>query len=93
MALVTFFPRFLPLAMLSRWTMNPRLKAGLNLMPVAILSSIVFPSLFSSSQQSFTLMPQLLISAAAVVLLVYRFHNLWLGIIAGMLAFWLLGLV
>ncbi len=91
MAAVTFLPRLLPLAFFSRWNLNPRLKAGLSFMPVAIMAAIVFPSLFSTSEKIFTLDPQLLVAAVPVILLAYFFRNLWLAILAGMLAYWLLG--
>jgi branched-subunit amino acid transport protein len=91
MAAVTFLPRFLPLALFSRWTLSPGLKAGLSFMPVAILSAIVFPILFSNTESAFTLDPQLLVSALFVVVLTYFFRNLWLAVIIGMLAYWILG--
>jgi branched-subunit amino acid transport protein len=46
MAVVTFIPRFIPLAFLSRRAIPERIKAALEYIPVAILSAIVFPILF-----------------------------------------------
>lgn len=92
MAAVTFLPRFLPLALLSRFSLSPRLKESLGYMPVAILSAILFPALFSTADSSFILQPRLILAALLVAVLMYYFKNLWLAVITGMLVYWLLGL-
>jgi len=49
MAVVTFVPRFLPMVLLTKWTLPEKMKQGLDYMPTAILSAIVFPLLFFDS--------------------------------------------
>ena len=92
MAAVTFLPRFVPLALISRLSLNPRLKESLGYMPVAILSAILFPALFSTADSSFILQPRLLLAALPVIVLMYFFKNLWLAVTTGMLAYWLAGI-
>jgi branched-subunit amino acid transport protein len=91
MAVVTFIPRFLPLALFSRWTPGPRLRLFLSYIPVAILSAILFPILFSTPESPLSFEPRLLVSALPVAVLAYVFRNLWLAVIAGMLVYWVMG--
>ena len=93
MGVVTFLPRFLPLALMSRFSLSARLKNSLGYVPVAIISAILFPLLFSSSSSSFVLDAQVLLAALLVVGFFYFSKNLWLGVLAGMLAYWLLGVL
>ncbi len=92
MAGVTFLPRYLPLAVLSRLSIGPRLRAGLGFLPVAIMSAIVFPSLFSTTERPLVFEPRILISAIPVIILSYIFKKLWVAVIAGMLMYWVSGL-
>jgi len=43
MGIVTFLPRFFPMAFLARWVIPERVKMGLGYIPIAILSAIFFP--------------------------------------------------
>ena len=55
MACVTFIPRFLPMAVFTKWTVPERLRWGLEYIPVAVLSAIVFPILsFLTEEGLFT---------------------------------------
>ena len=93
MTAATFLPRFLPMALLSRWTLRPGIKTALGYMPVAILAAITFPALFFAADDRLSLNPQLLISALPVIVVSYFFRNLWLAVIAGMITYWLLGII
>jgi branched-subunit amino acid transport protein len=91
MAIVTFLPRFLPMAFLTRRAIPEKMKIGLDYIPVAILSAIVFPLLFSPSNGKVE--PQLILAALPVFIFAHRMKNLWGSVILGMLVYWGLGLV
>ena len=93
MAIVTFIPRFLPMAFLTRRAIPEKMKVGLDYIPVAILSAIVFPLLFSPSNGKVGFEPQLLLAAIPVFIFAHRRKNLWGSIILGMLIYWGLGYI
>jgi 4-azaleucine resistance transporter AzlC len=93
MALVTFLPRFIPLAIFTRWAPPERIKRMLHFMPTAIMAAIVFPVLFSSAQGKLIFEPRVLLSALPVFLLAFKTKNLWASVILGMLTYWLSGFV
>ena len=93
MAIVTFIPRFIPLAFLSRRAIPERIKAGLEYIPVAILSAIVFPILFFEGRGAFTVQQQLLLSAIPVSAFAWKVRSLWGSVVFGMLIYWGLGFV
>ena len=90
MGLVTFLPRFIPMAFLSRWIFPEKLKVGLNYFPVAILSAIVFPTFFTDGNQVEIQFPYLL-AALPVFLFAWKVKSLWGSVILGMAIYWLLG--
>ena len=92
MGLVTFLPRFIPMAFLSRWIFPEKLKVGLNYFPVAILSAIVFPTFFTDGNQVEIQFPYLL-AALPVFLFAWKVKSLWGSVILGMAIYWLLGFV
>jgi len=49
MALVTYIPRMLPLVGLRRMNLSPRLASFLRYVPIAALSSLIFPSIMYST--------------------------------------------
>jgi len=93
MALVTFIPRFLPMAFLSRWVIPERVKIGLDYIPIAILSAIVFPILFFDGQGTFVFQPQFLLAAISVFAFAWKIKSLWGSVILGMLLYWGLGFI
>lgn len=93
MALVTFLPRFLPVAFLSRREIPEKIKMGLEYIPVAILSAIVFPILFFDAEGAFGIQPHYLFSAMPVFGFAWKTKNLWGSVILGMLVYWGLGFV
>ena len=92
MAVVTFLPRFLPMAFLSRWVLPEKVKMGLGYIPVAILSAIVFPILFSDGG-TVGIQPQYLLAALPVFIFAWKVKSLWGSVVLGMLIYWGLGLI
>ena len=90
MAAVTFLPRFIPLALFTRWALPERIKRGLLFMPTAIMAAIAFPVLLSSAEGELIFEPRLLLSALPVFLVALRTKNLWASVVVGMLVYWLL---
>ena len=93
MAVVTFLPRFLPMALLTKWTIPRKIKLGLEYIPVAILSAIVFPILFFDGEGTLGIQPQFLFSAISVFIFAWKVKSLWGSVILGMLIFWGLGFI
>jgi branched-subunit amino acid transport protein len=92
MAVVTYLPRFLPMAFLSRLVLPEKVKMGLGYIPVAILSAIVFPILFSNGEKV-GIQPQYLLAALPVFIFAWKAKSLWGSVLLGMLIFWGLGLL
>jgi branched-subunit amino acid transport protein len=93
MALVTFVPRFLPMAVLSRWVIPERIRIGLSHLPVSILSAIVFPILFFNGEGNFGIQPRLLLAALPVFAFSWWVRSLWGSVVLGMLVYWGLGFI
>jgi branched-subunit amino acid transport protein len=93
MAVVTFLPRFLPMAFLTRWVIPERVKMGLGYIPAAILSAIVFPILFFNGRGEVVIQPHSLLSAIPVFIFSWRLKRLWASVILGMLVYWALGFI
>ena len=93
MAMVTFIPRFIPMAFFSRRVIPEKIKMGLEYIPVAILSVIVFPILFFDGEGTFGIQPQFLLSAIPVFAFAWKTKNLWGSVILGMVIYWSLGYV
>jgi len=91
MAIVTFIPRFLPMALLTKWTSPEKIKLGLEYIPVAVLSAIVFPILFWGGGESFGIQPRFLLSGLPVFAFAWKMKNLWGSVILGMVIYWGLG--
>ena len=91
--IVTFLPRFLPMAFLARWVIPEKVKMGLGYIPIAILSAIVFPILFSNEGGKVEIQPHYLLSAIPVFVFSWKVKSLWASVILGMLVYWGLGFV
>jgi branched-subunit amino acid transport protein len=92
MALVTFLPRFVPVAFLSRLVLPERMRIGLSYIPVSILSAIVFPILFSDGE-TIGVTPQILLAAIPVFVFAWKVKSLWGSVVLGMLIYWGLGFI
>jgi branched-subunit amino acid transport protein len=91
MGIVTFLPRFLPMAFLTRWLIPERVKMGLGYIPIAILSAIVFPILFFNEGAEVEIQPRYLLSAIPVFIFAWKVKSLWASVVLGMLVYWGLG--
>jgi len=93
MAIVTFIPRFLPMIFLTRRVIPEKIRIGLDYIPVAVLSAIVFPTLFFNGEGTFGIQPQFLLAAIPVFAVAWKVKSLWGSVVLGMLIFWGLGFV
>ncbi len=93
MALVTFLPRFLPMALLSRWAIPTEVRRGLEYIPASVLSALVFPILFFDGTGNFGVQGRFLLSALPVFVLAWKVKSLWGSVILGMGLYWGLGFV
>lgn len=91
MALVTFLPRFLPMAFLTRKTLSEKVKKGLDYFPISILSAIVFPIFLFNGDERIEIQPQYLLAAIPVFIFAWKVKSLWGSVILGMLIYWGLG--
>jgi len=93
MGLVTYLPRALPLLYLAHKQMPAWLIDWLSLIPVAILSALLAPALFTdSASRSFAFgKPELLV---AIPTLIFALKTRSLGgtVLVGMFLYWLAGL-
>jgi len=92
MGLVTYGPRAFPLLFLSRRQLPAWLIEWLDLIPVAILSALVFPDLFTAGEVRHIDLFQLK-SLVAVPTFLFALKTKSLGgtVIVGMTLFWLAG--
>ena len=94
MGLVTYVPRWLPLLYLAHRRLPQWLIDWLSLIPVAILSALLAPILLTHAEPR-TLditQPELLI-AVPTFLIAWKTKSLGGTVIAGMLLYWLAGLL
>lgn len=86
---VTYLPRLLPLVMLSRRTLPTWFAEWLELIPAAILSALIAPTLFANSApRVFTLGKVELLAALPTLLCAYKTRSLAGTVIVGMLCYW-----
>lgn len=93
MTAVTFLPRFLPLALFSRWPVSGCWRVMLSFLPVAILSAIVFPAIMPAAENGLALEAPLLLAALAVFIYARWRKNLWGSVLVGMGSYWVLGML
>ncbi len=87
---VTFFPRWLPVFALSNRKLPEPLIKVLEMIPVALLSAIVFPSIFVS-EGSLDVTNTHCFTAVPTILIAYVTRSLIGTIVGGMLVYWLAG--
>lgn len=93
MGAVTYLPRMLPLVMLSRRTLPGWCAEWLELIPVAILSALIAPTLFASNNpRVFSFGKIELLAALPTLLFALKTRSLAGTVVVGMLCYWLLGL-
>ncbi|MEE4253149.1 MAG: AzlD domain-containing protein [Desulfuromusa sp.] len=92
MGLVTYLPRTLPLLYLAHKQLPQWLIDWLSLIPVAVLSSLLAPSLFAdAANRSFSLGKPELIVAIPTLLFALKTRSLGGTVLVGMLLYWLAG--
>jgi branched-subunit amino acid transport protein len=68
-------------------------KWGLEYIPVAVLSAIVFPILFFNRGGALGIQPQFLFAAIPVFIFAWKVKSIWGSVVLGMLIYWVLGFV
>lgn len=90
MGIVTYLPRMLPLVLLSRRQLPAWFAEWLELIPVAILSALLAPTLFAhNSPRVLILGKPELIAAIPTLLFALKTRSLAATVIIGMLCYWL----
>jgi len=89
MGAVTYLPRMLPLVFLSRQRLPPWLSEWLELIPAAILSAMIAPSLFAHSNPRVLALgkPELL-AAIPTLLFSLKTRSLAATVLVGMACYW-----
>ncbi|GFE56764.1 AzlD domain-containing protein [Geobacter sp. AOG1] len=94
MGAVTYLPRFIPLALLSRRQLPRWLADWLDLVPAAILSAIIAPILFTAEKtRTLDLGRKELLVAVPTLLFALKTRSLAGTVIVGMGLYWLAGMV
>jgi len=92
MGLVTFLPRWLPLVYLTKRNLPAWLVEWLDLIPAAILSSLLLPELVTGgAPRSLDLLRPELMAAVPTFLFAIFTKSLGGTVIVGMFIFWLVG--
>ncbi|HPC73200.1 MAG TPA: AzlD domain-containing protein [Syntrophales bacterium] len=93
MGLVTYIPRWFPLAFLSRRRLPGWFTTWLDFIPVSILSALVAPALITSGEPRHMdiLRPELFV-AVPTFIIALKTRSLGLTVVAGMLLFWVAGM-
>ena len=92
MGLVTFLPRWLPLAYLTKHNLPSWLVEWLDLIPAAILSALLLPELVTTGAPRTLdlLRPELVVAVPTILFAIFT-KSLGGTVIIGMLLFWLAG--
>ncbi|MGQ9509948.1 MAG: AzlD domain-containing protein [Thermodesulfobacteriota bacterium] len=93
MGLVTFFSRFVPMMVLTRRILPDGIKRGLELLPLSIISAIVFPLLFFNGEGKIGMHLPSLLTAIPVVLFAWKVKSLWGSVLLGMVIYWAMGFI
>lgn len=94
MGLATYLPRALPLLYLARKKMPQWLVDWLSLIPVAILSALLAPSLFTdATTRAFTFGKLELLVAVPTLAFSLKTRSLGGTVLVGMLLYWLAGMI
>jgi branched-subunit amino acid transport protein len=94
MGAVTYLPRMIPLVLLSRRTLPRWFAEWLELIPAAILSALIVPTLFAQSDpRVFSLGKLELLAAIPTLLFALKTRSLAGTVVVGMLCYWGLKLV
>jgi branched-subunit amino acid transport protein len=91
MGVVTYLPRMLPLVLLSKRTLPGWFAEWLELIPPAILSALIAPTIFTRSDpRIFSLGKPELLAAIPTLIFALKTRSLAGTVIIGMLSYWLI---
>ncbi len=94
MGLVTFIPRWLPLAFLARRKLPAWFVEWLDLIPAAILSALLAPALLTAgTPRSLDLLRSEFWVAVPTLWVALKTKSLGASVLAGMLLFWIAGML
>lgn len=92
MGAVTYLPRMVPLVMFSRCSLPAWFAEWLELIPVAILSALIAPTLFTQSDPRLIIIGKTeLLAALPTLLFALKTRSLAGTVVIGMLCYWGLG--
>jgi len=88
MAVLTFIPRYLPLAFAGKAALPPLLERAFSYVPIAVLTAIIVQTVFVRDGVLFLSVhnPHIWAASAAVAIAIWRKH-LFLTIVVGLLAY------
>jgi branched-subunit amino acid transport protein len=89
MGLVTYLPRWLPLALLPQRDVPQTLREWLGFIPACILSALVAPAIFLDSSGGFHVLQSRFLAAIPTLIFAVRTRSLGGTVIIGMFTYWL----
>ncbi|HKL75984.1 MAG TPA: AzlD domain-containing protein [Halanaerobiales bacterium] len=89
MALVTYIPRMIPLAILPGVKLPSYLKSFLSFIPIAVLSALIFPAFISSTGRPLTA----ILGAITAFILAYKEKNLIFVVLGAIFAVFVSSLI
>jgi branched-subunit amino acid transport protein len=94
MSIVTYFPRMLPLVVLSKFEMHPLFLKWLRYIPVAVLSALLVPGiLLSDKKLAIGLENKAFLASIPCFLVATKTKNLFLTVLVGISSMFLLQLL
>lgn len=91
MSLVTYLPRALPLVVLSKFELPPLFRRWLQFIPIAVLSALLAPAvLMSGNRLAISLDNNTLIASVLCFGVAAKTRNIFLTIVVGILAMFML---
>lgn len=89
MGIVTYLPRWLPIAILTKRTLPNWLTVWLDFIPVTILSALTFPLLFVNEKSgTIELTRPEFLAAVPTFIFAIKYKSLGGTVVVGMLSFW-----
>lgn len=89
MGLVTYLPRWLPLALLPQRDIPQSVREWLGLIPATILSALVAPAIFLDSAGGFQVLQARFLAAIPTLFFALKTRSLGGTVIVGMFIYWL----
>ena len=89
--IITFFTRFIMIALLKKDTLSEKTKTILSYVPSAIFPAIIFPAIFLDNSGSLDIESNPKIVAAIVAIIIaYLSKNIIATIFSGLISYWVL---